>query len=115
MRHVLLALLLVATPAAADMAGHGGMVRGLCVSPDGGMVASAGFDYTLRIWSLPDQQPRAVLNGHDAPLAAVACAGGDRVISADNDGTVMFWDSAAAEGPPLVEHRGVHAGRVTDL
>lgn len=115
MRHVLLALLLVATPAAADMVGHGGMVRGLCVSPDGGTVASAGFDYTLRIWSLPDQQPRAVLNGHDAPLVAVACAGGDRVISADNDGTVMFWDSAAAEGPPLVEHRGVHAGRVTDL
>ncbi|MFA7429128.1 MAG: hypothetical protein WCZ23_03115, partial [Rhodospirillaceae bacterium] len=65
---------LIASPATADMAGHGGMVRGLCVTPDGAMVASAGFDYTLRTWSLPDQQPRAVFNGHDGPLAAVACA-----------------------------------------
>lgn len=110
-----LAGFLVAPPVAADMAGHGGMVRDLCVTPDGGMVASAGFDYTLRTWTLPEQEPRSVLNGHDAPLAAVACAGGDRVVSADGDGAVLFWDSAAGDGPPLVEHSSAHAGRVTDM
>lgn len=98
----------------ADMAGHGGMVRGLCVTPDGATVASAGFDYTLRTWSLADQQPRAVFNGHDAPLAAVACAGGDRVVSADAHGTLLFWD-ITAEVAPLAQHREAHAGRVTDI
>ncbi|MGC2856034.1 c-type cytochrome [Novispirillum sp. DQ9] len=107
--------LVIAGPARADMAGHGGMVRDLCVTPDGGTVASAGFDYTLRTWSLPGQQAQAVFNGHDAPLAAVACVGGDRVVSADGDGRVTVWDVAAPEAPPLADHPQAHAGRVTDL
>ncbi|MFA7431971.1 MAG: c-type cytochrome, partial [Rhodospirillaceae bacterium] len=81
----------------------------------GAMVASAGFDYTLRTWSLPDQQPRAVFNGHDGPLAAVACAAGDRVVSADGEGAVLFWDITRPDGPPLAEYRQAHGGRVTDL
>ncbi|MDH3910616.1 MAG: WD40 domain-containing protein, partial [Rhodospirillales bacterium] len=45
-------LLLGAAPGAAELAGHGGFVKGVAVSPDGRRIMTASFDYTLILWDL---------------------------------------------------------------
>ena len=47
-------------PAAADMVGHGGMVRALDVSPDGTKVLTGSFDYTARLWNFGEDRKSVV-------------------------------------------------------
>ena len=56
------ALLTHPSPAAADLIGHGGMVRALAVSADGTRVLTGGFDYTAKLWDFVEQKELADLN-----------------------------------------------------
>ncbi|MPY70329.1 MAG: c-type cytochrome [Alphaproteobacteria bacterium] len=109
-RGILLPLFLLAAPAAADMSGHGGMVRALAISPDGNRVLSGSFDYTARLWDFSDQSQIAELNEHFGPINSVAYApGGASVATASDDGTAIVWDVAAKT--PRFTLRG-HDGKV---
>ncbi|MEE8226940.1 MAG: hypothetical protein V3R30_08980, partial [Kiloniellales bacterium] len=66
------ACLLSASPAAAELLGHGGAVKGVDVSPDGRRVVTASFDYTLVLWDLERQAELISFDEHEGAVNAVA-------------------------------------------
>lgn len=82
------------------LAGHTAPIAALAVSPDGRWLASAGWDRTVRLWSLErsDQPPR-VIEGHQGPVNGVAfLPGRDAIVSAGYDGQIRLT-SLDPEGP----------------
>lgn len=89
----LAAYLLGGLPVAADMSGHGGMVRALDVSADGRRVLSGSFDFTARLWNFSEQTEIGVLDAHAGPVTNVAFVGnGDRALTVSDDKTAILWD-----------------------
>jgi cytochrome c len=84
---------------------HAGAVNALAALPGGG-VASGGEDGRIAIWPADPRagQPLRVLEGHDAPVAALAWRDGV-LASAAWDGTVRLWRDGAATRV-LQGHRG---------
>jgi len=71
--------------------GHSGPVAGLAISPDGSKLASASWDHTVRILSLPDGGTR-VLQGHSQNVNGVAFApDGKSLVSVGYDLTARIW------------------------
>ena len=64
-------------------------------SPDGGRLAPASFDGTVRVWDAATGATLAVLEGHTGWVLSVAWSpDGGRLASASFDGTVRVWDAA---------------------
>lgn len=80
--------------------GHTAPVVSLAVSPDGKLLASAGWDHTVRLWPLGRGEPR-VLEGHQQAVNGVAFApDGRTLITAGYDATLRLWPLAG--GPAAV-------------
>lgn len=97
--------------------GHGGPVQGVAVSPDGGRLLTASFDYSVGLWDLETGALIRWLEGHEAAVNAVAflpagAAGGARALSGGDDFDVIEWDLAT--GQPLRRMEG-HRGKVFHL
>lgn len=100
-------------PLAAEMVGHGGVVRAVTVSPDGTTVATAGFDYTARIWNFADQSEATELDGHAGPVNTVAFLPDSRaVLTGGDDRVVILWDLRT--GAPLRRLEG-HGHKVMSI
>ena len=86
--------------------GHKGQVAGLAVSPDGALLASASWDGSVGLWSLPKGENLIMMTGHGAVVNDVAfSADGVLLYSASADGTIRVWDVAdRAETRQLVHH-----------
>ena len=113
---------------AKDLIGHAGSVSALAVNAD--TAVSAGYDKTLRIWSIApsvgarDGGDRGVLTGHKAPVLTLAWGSegsatdrstgstGGGLASGDRDGVVMLWDAGAGRA---VGRRAGHKGHCTAL
>ncbi len=81
------------SPVAADLFGHGGMVRAVDISPDGGRVLTGSFDFTARLWNFGDQTEIGILDAHLGPVTNVAFVGdGRRALTTSDDGTAILWD-----------------------
>ncbi|MEV6930533.1 Hsp70 family protein [Dactylosporangium sp. NPDC051485] len=97
----------------AALHGHRGAVLGVAFGgPAGTVLASAGADRTVRLWDTASGAPRAVLEGHTDPAAAVAFnPAGTLLASAGLDTTIRLWDpSTGAHLHTLDGHDGaVHA------
>jgi cytochrome c len=107
------ALLTAAVPAAADLVGHGGIVRAVAVSSDGRTVLTGGFDYTVRVWDFLEQRQIDRLGEHEGPVNAVSFIGrGERAVSGGDDGQVLLWDVGTAT---MARRLPPHASRVTAL
>ncbi len=103
----------LAHPVGADFAGHGGIVRGIALSPDGSRVMTASFDYTARLWDFGSQNELAALSGHAGPVNAVAfMPDGRHAVSAGDDGVLVAWD--LRNNTPLHRFEG-HTAKITDV
>lgn len=79
---------------------HDGAIEALVFSGDGELLAAAGDDGAIRLWSLDDTlAPPLLLAGHEGAVRALLFAGDETMISAGDDGTVRFWSLA---GDPAV-------------
>jgi len=84
-------LLLDIGPVSAQLRGHGGPVRGIAISKDGGTVLSGSFDTTAIVWDLRRDAAKEVLRVHDSAVNAVALQNDGRAITAGEDGRIAFW------------------------
>ncbi len=108
----LLAALLFASSASADLRGHGGPVKAIAVSKDGGRVVSGSFDASAILWSPARHAAEAVLRGHDGAVNAIAFAADGRVVSGGDDGRILLW---RADGTGPERTLAGHEAKVTAL
>ena len=82
---------------------HKGRPEGIAISPDGQMLASGGFDQTIRLWNLATRQELRRLHGHRGAIYCVAFSpDGKRLASGGYDGGVRFWDVTPPAPPSQV-------------
>lgn len=74
---------------------------------DSASVAVAGEDKVIRVWSLQTaDKPVMELKGLASPVTAIAPGPGLQLLSGSEDGTVRFWDVAAASSLREIKHSG---------
>jgi cytochrome c len=76
------------------LSGHQGQVKDLAVSPDGKVLASAGWGGAIGLWDARTGAHLGWLNGHSAPVNAVDWIDETTLVSGSADGTLRTWDTA---------------------
>ena len=75
--------------------GHREGVRGLALSYDNRLLASAGLDGKVMVWQMPEGLRIRTLEGHEDGVRAVAFSPDGRYLaSAGKDGLLILWDVA---------------------
>jgi WD40 repeat protein len=81
--------------AATEFTAHKGMVLAIAISRRGDLLATAGDDKTIKVWTLdpPAKQPQITITGHSAQVRALAFSSdGKSLVAADQGGNVKVWD-----------------------
>jgi len=74
------------------LVGHGYAVRGLAISADGRLLATASADRSVKLWDLENGELLATLQGHAAAVTAVAFSpDGSRLATGDDEGVILMW------------------------
>jgi cytochrome c len=98
-----LLILLPSDPAAAQLRGHGGPVRGLAISSDGQSAISGSFDSTAIRWSLTRNAAELVLRFHADAVNAVVLLRGGRAATAGADGRIAIWAPGKIQPDAVLE------------
>ncbi|HRY46998.1 MAG TPA: protein kinase [Candidatus Paceibacterota bacterium] len=86
-------------PESPDQIEHTGIISSLTFSPDGRTLATASFDYSIRLWNFAERKRRATFQGHLNEVWTTAfSADGQSLVSGAKDGGVKLW---AIERPPM--------------
>ena len=101
-KRLLLTAILIAVVAApglghAQLRGHGGPVKALAVSPDGGSAISGSFDTSAILWSLSRNAAQQVLRFHESAVNAVIFLPDGGLVTGGEDGKIAVWKAGAAE------------------
>jgi WD domain, G-beta repeat len=97
-----------------DFDGHTDDVTALSWSPDGGRVASASADGTVRVWECASGRQLLLYREHRSPVQAVAWSpDGQLVASGGIDGMVCIWSPDESAGTRVCF--SAHSGGVTVL
>ncbi|MEY9228589.1 cytochrome c [Bradyrhizobium japonicum] len=107
-----LATVFVASASQAQLAGHGGPIRALAVSPDGDSLLSGSFDTAAIHWSLKSDTATEVLRYHADAVDAVAFLKDGRMVTAGADARIAVWTAGQQQPDLLLEG---HSGPVVAL
>ncbi|MCS6882264.1 MAG: hypothetical protein RMK84_15625 [Oscillochloridaceae bacterium] len=98
---------------------HAGKINALALRPDGQLLASAGDDGMIRLWTWPAGAPAGRWPAHEGPALSVTFApDGSTLASSGADGTARLW--ALPDGAPMatltvIEADGLNATTVPDV
>jgi cytochrome c len=97
----------LAGAAQAQLRGHGGPVRAIAVSPDGGQAVSGSFDTSAIRWSLSRNAAEQVLRFHDGAVNAVAFLKDGRIATSGEDARIAIWKPGEPQPSMVLEgHQG---------
>jgi len=75
-----------------ELKGHQALVYSLAFSPDGKLLATAGFDNVVIIWDFSTAKELLQLKGHTGPVYCVAFnKDGSLLASSSADKTIRLW------------------------
>ncbi len=75
----------------------GGPIR-LAFAPDGKSIATAGFDYIVRLWNPESGKETASFFGHQGAIQSIAfLPDGKKLLSGSRDDTILLWDVTASK------------------
>lgn len=91
----------------ARLSGHRGMVSCVNFSSDGHLLASGGFDSTIRIWDVESLKQSAMLVGHSDVVSGVTFSPSTgELASCSWDGTIRIWTNNSEKERLLIRaHR----------
>jgi WD40 repeat protein len=76
----------------------------VAISANGRMLATAGFDETIKTWDLSSERELGTSTGHTGWINAVAfTADGRQLVSAGRDSTVRIWDVTTGKSLRVIE------------
>jgi len=108
---ILLLLPCAVNAAQAQLRGHGGPVRALAVSPDGGRAISGSFDTSAIRWSLSRNVAEQVMRFHDGAVNAVVFLKDGRIVTAGADASIAIWTPGQPQPDKVLDgHTGPVAG-----
>lgn len=76
--------------------GHGGGINVLTFDPDSGVLASGGGDRTVRVWSIDETEPIAVLDAPNGTVRSINFTPDGRKLVAGGWWTMNVWDWRSA-------------------
>jgi hypothetical protein len=99
-----------ARPGIAVLAGHGSPVQAIAFSPDGTLLATGGYDGTVRLWDLATRRPIAspvIRDMPTLPIESVAFSPDGTTLAIGGYRTLRLWDAARQR---LISDLPIHPG-----
>src|SRR6266851_3857151 len=89
----------------SELKGHTALIYHVALSPDGKLLATAGFDNLIKLWEWPSGKEVRTLTGHTGPVYCVAFhPNGNILASGSLDKTIRLWN--IADGKLIREIKG---------
>src|SRR5437762_9268008 len=86
---------LTAAQAPPELKGHTAIVYSVAFSPDGKILATAGFDNIVKLWDFATGKELRTLTGHTGAVYCVAFSkDGTQLASSSLDKTIRLWTVA---------------------
>ena len=112
-------MLLDSTFAIEKLSAHGGPVKGLTISKDKKILASASFDYSAVLWAINPTKDLVTLIGHDAAVNTLVFSADNKYLATGgDDNQILIWDvkkSLLLDGEIEPIRLLGHKGKIVDL